>query len=103
MGEGHFSLVPVGAMDKKELVRRQQSETVEQDFNEVVFRFTPKMYPQLVAGFANKVETPSEATAAFDRYKDKVRDRHESPISFTQAFSKATRWTTWTPTWKPRC
>ncbi|MGC1385917.1 MAG: M1 family aminopeptidase [Candidatus Acidiferrales bacterium] len=85
VGQGHFTMKPAGTIDTKELVRRSQSDTVQQDFAEAVFRFSPKMYPAFAPGFHVPVATPPEAAAAFDRYKHKVRDRHEIPVGMTQA------------------
>jgi Carboxypeptidase regulatory-like domain/Peptidase family M1 domain len=86
VGEGHFTLAPMGTIDKKELLRRAQTEVLHQDFTEAVFRFTPKMYPLFAETLKTPVATPSDAAAAFDRYKHKVRDRHEFPIGLTQEF-----------------
>lgn len=85
VGQGHFMLKPVMTIDINELKRRAQTDTVQQDFTEVVFRFSPKMYSTFVSGLGAKAQTPPEAAAAFDRYKHKVRDRHEFPVGFTQA------------------
>ncbi len=84
VGQGHFMLKPVMTIDINELKRRAQTDTVQQDFTEVVFRFSPKMYSTFVSGLGAKAQTPPEAAAAFDRYKHKVRDRHEVPIGLTQ-------------------
>jgi hypothetical protein len=84
VGQGHFVLKPVGTIDINELRRRTQSDTVQQDFSEVVFRFSPKMYPMFAGGFGSAAQTPPEAAAALDHYKHKVRDRHEIPIGITQ-------------------
>jgi Peptidase family M1 domain/Carboxypeptidase regulatory-like domain len=84
VGQGHFSLKPVSTIDINELKRRAQSETVEQDFSEVVFRFSPKMYQAFAGKFGLKTATPPEAAAALDHFRHKVRDRHEIPIGLTQ-------------------
>jgi Peptidase family M1 domain/Carboxypeptidase regulatory-like domain len=85
VGQGHFSLKPFDSLNTRELVRRSGSPEVEEDFTEIVLRFSPGEYPQLGAGLGPSVPTPSEAAAAFQRWKEKIRHRHEIPESFTQA------------------
>jgi hypothetical protein len=84
VGQGHFSLKALARLDTGELLRRTGSATVEEDFSEVVFRFTPDQYAQFGPLMAAKVATPGEAGAAFQRWKDKVRHRHENPVGLTQ-------------------
>ena len=85
VGQGHFTLKPVGAIDINELKRRAQSDTVQQDFSEVVFRFSPKMFTVFSGKFGPKTATPPEVAAALEHFRQKVRDRHEIPVGLTQA------------------
>lgn len=85
IGQGHFTLKPVVRSDKQEMLRRSGKETVEEDFTEAVFRFTPGIYPQFTGVVGVRAETPSEAGAAFQRWKNKMRRRREIPEGFTQA------------------
>jgi peptidase M1-like protein/carboxypeptidase family protein len=85
VGQGHFTLKPVLEPDSHELLRRTGNSTVEEDLSEVVFRFTAKEYPRFSSAFGTKTQTPPEAGAAFQRWKEKVRKRHEIPEGFTQA------------------
>ena len=85
IGQGRFALKPVLRIDKEELKRRSGSETVEEDFSEAVFRFSGGVYPMLWAALGPQVETPKEAQEAFDRWRNKLRHRHEVPEGFTQA------------------
>ncbi len=41
VGQGHFILKPLTAVDTNEMARRAGSSTAEEDFTEAVFRFTP--------------------------------------------------------------
>jgi hypothetical protein len=85
VGQGHFRLKPLIRVDKQEMIRRSGgSETAEEDFGEAVFRFTPGLYPQVAAAFGPKVETPREAEEALERWRNKVRHRHEVPEGMTQ-------------------
>jgi hypothetical protein len=85
VGQGHFTLQPLGAIDTQEMVRRSGRATAEEDFTEVVFRFTGNQYPQFVAAMGARTELPPEAEAAFQHWKSKVRQRHEIPEGLTQA------------------
>ncbi len=85
VGQGHFTLKPVVTLDTNEMVRRSGSPTAEEDFTEVVFRFTPDQFPQFAATFGTRADTPTEAATAFQRWKEKIRHRHEIPEGLTQA------------------
>src|SRR6266849_2446412 len=85
VGHGHFTLKPLSALDTTEMVRRAGSPTAEEDFTEVVFRFSPDQFSQFAGVLGYKTDTPSEASTAFQHWKDKVRHRHEYPEGLTQA------------------
>ena len=85
IGQGHFTLKPLLRVDKQEMIRRSGgSQTAEEDFGEAVFRFTPGLYPQIAAAFGPQVETPRGAQEALQRWRNKVRHRHEFPEGMTQ-------------------
>jgi len=86
VGQGHFTLKPLATLDKNEMVRRSGSPTAEEDFTEVVFRFSPDQFSQFAPALASRADTPTEAANAFQHWKDKVRHRHEAPEGLTQAF-----------------
>ena len=85
IGQGHFTLKPFMRVDTQEMVRRSGNPTAEEDFTEVVFRFTSGVYPQFSAALGTRTDTPSEAGTAFQHWKNKIRHRHEVPEGFTQA------------------
>src|SRR5579863_1134866 len=85
VGQGHFTLQPVDDINKREMMRRSGAPTAEEDFNEAVLRFTGNQYVRFTSGLGARTETPPEAAAAFARWKEKVRHRHEIPEGFTQA------------------
>jgi len=85
VGQGHFTLKPLGPLDTTEMVRRSGGPTAEEDFTEVVFRFTPDQFSQFTATLVKKVDMPPAAATAFQHWKDKVRHRHEVPEGLTQA------------------
>src|SRR5437899_11876887 len=75
IGEGHFNLKPTTLLDAVELKRRSGEMEVNEDFSEVVFRFTGEGRERFLAGVGDKVETPAEAAAVFEHWKEKVRKR----------------------------
>src|SRR5215831_11042361 len=58
IGDGHFNLKPATALDVRELSRRIGSDDVDEDFTEVVFRFTTEARLNLLSGLKGKTETP---------------------------------------------
>jgi Peptidase family M1 domain/Carboxypeptidase regulatory-like domain len=84
VGQGRFKLKPVMGLDARELIRRTGDPTVEEELSEVVFRFSGVKYPEFAAAMGQKTDTPAEAVAAFQRWKERVRHRHELPQGFTQ-------------------
>ncbi|MGD0428070.1 MAG: M1 family aminopeptidase [Candidatus Acidiferrales bacterium] len=85
VGEGHFTLQPTDDINKREMLRRSGAPNAEEEFNEAVFRFTGNQYVRFTTALGARTETPPEAAAAFARWKEKVRHRHEIPEGFTQA------------------
>jgi len=85
VGEGHFNLKTVTALDAHELSRRTGSEEVNEDFTEAIFRFTRGEWPKFLPGLgAHAGSTPPEALAAFNHWKEKLRHRSERPLGFTE-------------------
>src|ERR1700694_1445346 len=72
VGRGHFTLKPLSTLDTNEMVRRAGSPTAEEDFTEVVFRFSPDQFSQFTAALGTRADTPTEATTAFQHWKGKV-------------------------------
>jgi hypothetical protein len=85
VGQGHFTLKPPPGIDTAEMTRRSGGPTAEEDFSDVVFRFTGQLYPRVQAAFGAKTETPAEADAVLRHWKDKLRHRNEIPEGFTEA------------------
>src|SRR5262249_44313379 len=81
---GHFTLKPATALDVRELKRRIDSESVEEDFTEIVFRFTQGARMSFLQGLKEKTATPAEADAAFKRWRERVRQRREFATSFSE-------------------
>ena len=75
VGRGHFTLKPFATLDTNEMVRRAGSPTAEEDFTEVVFRFSPDQFSQFTAVFGTRADTPAAAptrrrrAATWDRWR----------------------------------
>jgi hypothetical protein len=83
IGQGHFSLKPATLIDRHELMRRIKADTVEEDLTEIVFRFSTGMHTALLKGATGETSTPAAAITAFRNWQQRVRQRHEIPISFS--------------------
>ena len=84
VGEGRFNLKPVTRLDAREIERRIGAAEVSEEFTEVVFRFTADGQQKFLSGLGDKTETPADAMAVFAHWKEKMRQRHEQAMSFTQ-------------------
>jgi Peptidase family M1 domain/Carboxypeptidase regulatory-like domain len=84
IGEGHFNLKPVIPLDGRELSRRIGAAEVNEDFTEVVFRFTGDAHLKFLPGLGDKIEPASEASAILNRWRERMRQRREQALGFTQ-------------------
>ena len=84
IGQGHFKLKPVVGLDAKELARRTGNPEVDEELSEVVFRFSGVHYLDFSPGKGARVDTPPEAAAVFQHWKERMRHRQEVPRGFTE-------------------
>jgi hypothetical protein len=84
VGEGTFNLKPATRLDASELKRRSGAAEVDEDFSEVVFRFTGDEGTKFLPGQGAEVGAPPEAATAFEHWKERVRKRREVAMSFTE-------------------
>ena len=84
VGEGRFNLKPVLTPDRRELERRIGSPEVNEDFVEIVFRFTRDEWPKFSAGLHEQTGTPAEATLVLNKWRERMRQRRERPEGFSQ-------------------
>lgn len=85
VGEGHLTLKPATPLDVRELSRRIGSEQVDEDFTDVVFRFTRQIRGNFHFDEKGRTDTPPEAASAFSHWRDRMRTRSEQPISQIEA------------------
>jgi Carboxypeptidase regulatory-like domain len=84
VGEGHFNLKPATALDARGLNRRTGASDVNEDFTEAVFRFTGEARLRFFAGLGAQTDIPPEALAVFNHWKERMRQRNDPALSFTQ-------------------
>ena len=56
VGRGHFTLKPLLPLDINEMTRRSGNATAEEDFTEVVFRFSPDQFSEFAAVMGTKTD-----------------------------------------------
>lgn len=84
-GEGHFSLKPITVLDANELKRRTGTGQADEDFTEVVFRFTGQERLRFMPGLGEEVEPPPDVAAILEYWKERMRKRQDQPLGFTEA------------------
>jgi len=84
IGEGHFNLKPATFLDAQELKRRVSANEADEDFTEVVLRFTREERLKFLRGLGDRVEPPAEAAAALEHWKERMRKRREEALGFTE-------------------
>lgn len=84
IGDGHFNLKPATNLDTNELKRRINAEEMNEDFTQAVFRFTGDLRMSLLRGLGSKVEPSAEAPLVLKDWRERVRQRQERPLGFTQ-------------------
>ncbi len=85
VGEGHFHLKAATDLDAHEISRRTGSDEVDEDFTDVVFRFTGDERTRLLPGLRGHADPSAEAATVFERWQDRMRHRREYPLGFTES------------------
>jgi hypothetical protein len=85
IGEGHFNLKPVIALDGRELTRRTGAAEFDEDFTDVVFRFTADGRLKFLPDLGDRMDAPAEASNAFHHWREKIRQRKEPALGFTES------------------
>jgi hypothetical protein len=85
IGEGHFNLKPVLPLDARELARRTGAPEANENFTEVVFRFTGDARMKFLAGLGMQTEPESEAGSVLNQWRERMRQRREQALGFTQS------------------
>ena len=84
IGEGHFNLKPVTALDARELNRRTGAAEIDEGFVAVVFRFVGEARLKFLSGLGERTEPASEAPTVFNHWQERMRQRQAPAIGFTQ-------------------
>jgi hypothetical protein len=85
VGEGHFNLKPANALDTRELNRRTGSGEINEDFTEVVFRFTGEVRLKFIPGLGQQTEPAPEAATVMSHWRERMRQRHDPATGLTQS------------------
>ena len=83
IGDGHFNLKPATPLDAHEISRRSGASEVDEDFTEIVFRFTAGEHNRFLSHLGGNTESP-QAAEVLKHWRDKVRERREYAEGFTQ-------------------
>ncbi len=84
VGEGHFRLAAFTDMDSREIERRTGSKGVDEEFTEIVFRFTGEQRKSFFPAMGAKLEPSAAAATAFQHWKEQMRQRREVPQGFSE-------------------
>jgi len=84
IGDGHLNLKPATVLDGQELKRRAGSSEFDEDFTEIVLRFSGKEHQIFLRGAGDTADTPAEAASAFENWKERMRRRREVASGFTE-------------------
>ena len=82
-GDGHFLLKPATPLERASIQRYTKQDQVDEDFDEVVFRFTDNTQRAFLQGVKNKTQA-SDTAGAVQRYDAKARHRREEPQSMVE-------------------
>jgi len=83
IGEGHFHLDPVLAMEKDHLELITGARAVDEDFDSLLLAFTDGALDEIIAKSHPAEPSPKEAAALRDFHRE-LRHRTETPRSFTE-------------------
>jgi hypothetical protein len=84
IGDGHFNLKPVTRLDTHELNRRIGSDEANEEFSDVVFRFTGPARMSLMRGLGEQIEPSSAAAVVLKSWRERMRQRNEFPLGYTE-------------------
>jgi hypothetical protein len=85
IGEGNLKLKGVTYLDRQELKRRTGSPEFEEQFTEIIFRFTGKEHRIFAGQVGDKADTPAEAGIALASWKQRMRLHRDEAVGFTEA------------------
>ena len=83
IGSGHFQLKPISRVARDDIRRRIKTDTVEEDFSEIVFRYSGPFNRAFMSALKGATTAPPEAVNALRHWRESVRLRREVPLGFT--------------------
>ncbi|HWC17841.1 MAG TPA: carboxypeptidase regulatory-like domain-containing protein [Terriglobales bacterium] len=85
IGSGHLHLTPAHRIARGELMRRVKSEELDEDFTEIVFRYSGPFGHALLGASLRETATPSQAASVLEHWRETVRKRREEPLGLTES------------------
>ena len=85
VGTGHFTLKPVTRLAQAEIRRRSKNDQVDEDFTEIVFRYTGTQGRVLLPAATTPTAVSEESAKVFHRWRDNMRQRRETPLGLSEA------------------
>ena len=85
IGSGHLTLTPFLKIDRDELRRRAGGEVLEEDFTQIVLRFTNDANRELLRLAPHPCEPDPNSESVFADWAHRVRHRSEQPLGATEA------------------
>ena len=85
IGQGTFKLKAATFLGGQELKRRTGASEFEEDFTEIVFRFTGNERKAFLGNVGGPADTPAEAATAFANWKQRMRLHRDAPLGFSEA------------------
>ena len=83
IGDGHFNLKPLTPLDAQELKRRTGSTEVDEDFTEIVLRFTGDQQQSFLRGLGDSLGISGDAAEVFGHWKEQMRKRRDDEVGFS--------------------
>ena len=84
IGQGNFKLKALTSLNRQELKRRTGSSEFEEDFTEIVFRFTAKESQIFLRRVGATADTPSEAGSVFANWRLRMRLHRDVALGFSE-------------------
>src|SRR5205823_10309864 len=85
VGAGHFTLKPVTRLAQTEIHRRLKTDQIDEDFTDVVFRYTGPPGKMLLAAITTSTATSEDSAKVLEHWRESMRQRREVPLGFSES------------------